>query len=163
MLGYDLSRRLKSNPATAAIPVLQISASFISDESKAQALEGGADSYLVQPVVPNILIAQVHALSRLRKAEVSSRLSARHWQTTFDALTDGLALVNPAGVVIRVNQSLLRLLDVNHSEAVGKTVAEVFELRFDIPFADFIANRTSGQPMELAYGSRWFRACAMTE
>ena len=157
MLGYDLSRRLKSNPATSMIPVLQISASFISDESKAQALEGGADSYLVQPVVPNILIAQVHALSRLRRAEVSSRLSARHWQTTFDALSDGLALVNPEGVVIRVNQSLLRLLDVNHSEAEGKTAAEVFELRFDITFADFIANRTLGQPMELAYGSRWFR------
>jgi two-component system NtrC family sensor kinase len=157
MLGYDLVRRIKSNPSTSAIPVLQISASFISDESKAQALEGGADSYLVQPVEPTILIAQVHALIRMRKAEVSSRLSARHWQTTFDALSDGLALVNPNGIVVRVNQSLLRLLDVSHSEAEGKTVAEVFELRFNISFAEFIANRTLGQPMELAYGGRWFR------
>lgn len=157
MLGYDLVRRIKSNPSTSAIPVLQISASFISDESKAQALEGGADSYLVQPVEPTILIAQVHALIRMRRAEVSSRLSARHWQTTFDALSDGLALVDPNGIVVRVNQSLLRLLDVSHSEAEGKTVAEVFELRFNISFAEFIASRTPGQPMELAYGSRWFR------
>ncbi len=157
MLGYDLSRRLKSNPATSAIPVLQISASFVSDESKAQALEGGADSYLVQPVEPTILIAQVHALIRMRRAEVSSRLSARHWQTTFDALSDGLALVNREGLVLRVNQSLLRLLDISHSEAEGRTVAEVFELRFEMPFADYVAQRTPGQPMELAYGSRWFR------
>jgi two-component system, NtrC family, sensor kinase len=157
MLGYDLSRRLKSNPSTSAIPVLQISASFISDESKAQALEGGADSYLAQPVEPAILIAQVHALIRMRKAEVLSRLSARHWQTTFDALSDGLALVNRDGVVIRANQSLLQLLDLNHSDAEGKTIADVFNLRFDTPFADFVANRTPGQPMELSYGSRWFR------
>jgi two-component system, NtrC family, sensor kinase len=157
MLGYDLCRRLKSNAATSAIPVLQISASFISNESKVQALEGGADSYLVQPVDPAILIAQVHALTRLRKAEVSSRISARHWQTTFDALSDGLALINPEGVVVRVNQSLLRLLDLTYSNAVGKPVADVFELRFDIPFAEFTANRTPGQPTELAYGSRWFR------
>jgi two-component system, NtrC family, sensor kinase len=157
MLGYDLSRRLKSNPSTSAIPVLQISASFISNESKAQALEGGADSYLAQPVEPAILIAQVHALIRMRKAEVLSRLSARHWQTTFDALSDGLALVNPGGVVTRANQSLLQLLDLNHSDAEGKTIADVFNLRFDTPFADFIANRTPGQPMELSYGSRWFR------
>lgn len=41
MLGYDLCRRIKANALSTSIPVLQISASFISDESKVQALEGG--------------------------------------------------------------------------------------------------------------------------
>src|ERR1700761_2016435 len=75
MLGYDLCRRLKSDPMTARTPVLQISASFISDESKAQALQGGADSYLVQPVEPAVLLAQVTALLRLRKAESLSGMA----------------------------------------------------------------------------------------
>src|SRR6202021_2151601 len=86
MLGYDLSRRLKSNPSTSAIPVLQISASFISNESKAQAPEGGADSYLAQPVEPAILIAQVHALIRMRKAEVLPGFSAGHGRPRFTHL-----------------------------------------------------------------------------
>src|SRR5579875_2823866 len=82
MFGYDLCRRLKADPATAGMPVLQISASFISDESKAQALQGGADSYLVKPIEPTVLLAQVVALLRLRKAESLSRMAARQWQTT---------------------------------------------------------------------------------
>src|SRR5215469_4063376 len=61
MLGYDLVRRIKANASTSNIPILQISASFITDESKVQALEGGADSYLIQPVEPTVLVAQVNA------------------------------------------------------------------------------------------------------
>lgn len=157
MLGYDLSRRLKSNPATSSIPVLQISATFISEESKVQALEGGADSYLVQPVEPSFLVAQVQALIRMRKAELSSRLSAIEWQTTFDALNDGLALVDPGGVILRTNQSFLRLLDLKHSDAEGRKLLEIFATKFGVPLADFLASRTAGQPAELSYGSRWFR------
>jgi CheY-like chemotaxis protein len=38
MLGYDVCRRIKANALSASIPLLQISASFISDESKVQAI-----------------------------------------------------------------------------------------------------------------------------
>ncbi len=157
MLGYDLSRRIKSNPVTSSIPLLQISATFISEESKVQALEGGADSYLVQPVEPTFLVAQVQALIRMRKAEISSRLSAIEWQTTFNALNDGLALIDPAGVILRTNQSFLRLLDLKHSDAEGKKLFEIFDSKFGLPLTDFLAFRSAGQSPELSYGSRWFR------
>ncbi len=110
MLGYDVCRRIKANALSASIPILQISASFISDESKVQALEGGADSYLIQPVEPTVLLAQVQALLRLRKAEALSHLSALQWKTTFDALSDGLALADADGTVVRVNRAFLHLL-----------------------------------------------------
>src|SRR5947209_11603534 len=57
MLGYEVSRRLRANPATISIPIVQISASFVSDESRVQALEGGADSYLTHPIEPTVLLA----------------------------------------------------------------------------------------------------------
>lgn len=157
MLGYDLCRRLKANSQTAAIPVLQISASFISDESKVQALQGGADSYLTQPVEPTVLLAQVQALLRLKRAEALSGLSARHWQTTFDSLTDGLALVGSNGVVLRVNRAFLRMLQLTHSAAEGQLVANIFESSFGIPFAEYLAQRAEGQPTELPYLASWFR------
>lgn len=125
MLGYDVSRRIKANPLTASIPVLQISASFLSDESRVQALEGGADSYLIQPVEPTVLLAQVQALLRLRKAEALSHLTARQWQTTFDALSDGVALADADGLVVRVNRALLRLLRLKSSEIEDKSISEV--------------------------------------
>jgi two-component system NtrC family sensor kinase len=119
MLGYDVCRRLKSNPVTLSIPVLQVSASFISDESRVQALEGGADSYMTQPIEPMVLIAQVNALLRLRQAESLANISARQWQTTFDSLSDGVALLSSEQVIIRTNRTFRDMLGLVPSETEG--------------------------------------------
>lgn len=157
MLGYDVSRRIKANPLTASIPVLQISASFLSDESRVQALEGGADSYLIQPVEPTVLLAQVQALLRLRKAEALSHLTARQWQTTFDALSDGVALADADGLVVRVNRALLRLLRLKSSEIEDKSISEVFQSSFGIPLSELIEAGKTGATNELPAASSWFR------
>jgi DNA-binding response OmpR family regulator len=39
--------------------VLQISATFVEGGDRVRALEGGADSYLVEPVEPEELIANI--------------------------------------------------------------------------------------------------------
>ncbi|HET9087209.1 MAG TPA: response regulator, partial [Acidobacteriaceae bacterium] len=144
MLGYDVCRRIKANALSASIPLLQISASFVSDESKVQALEGGADSYLIQPVEPTVLLAQVQALLRLRKAEALSHLSALQWKMTFDALSDGLALVDADGIVVRVNRAFLRLLRLGHAQVEGKSIAEVFHLSFGRPLSELTNGRARG-------------------
>ena len=158
MLGYEVCRRLRSNPSTGSIPVLQVSASFVSHESQVQALEGGADSYLIQPVEPTVLLAQVNALLRLRRAEALSNLSARQWQTTFDALSDGLALVDSAGVVKRVNRTFLNLLGYASSEVEGRLIAEIFASRFDLTFSEFLATRGNQGMLDIFSEPRWFRA-----
>ena len=107
--GYDICSRLKTNPITAHIPVLQISASFISGEDKARSLEAGADSFLTHPIDSVVLIATVRSLLRLRAAESIARESAEQWQSAFDALSEGLALVNPNGELTRFNQAFARL------------------------------------------------------
>lgn len=157
MLGYDLCRRIKANLLSASIPVLQISASFISDESKVQALEGGADSFLVQPVEPIVLLAQVRALLRMRKAEALSSLAARQWQTTFDALSDGLALADSDGIVVRVNAAFLRLLRLNNSEVEGCHISGVFHSTFNISLSEFASGEMPDPFPELSTASGWFR------
>ena len=67
--GFEVCRRIKANPTTATIPVLHLSATYVTDEAQASGLEGGADSYLVQPVDPRVLVATVKALLRMRRAE----------------------------------------------------------------------------------------------
>ena len=158
MLGYDVCRRLRSNPLTVSIPVLQISASFVSDESKVQALDGGADSYLTQPVEPTVLLAQVNALLRLRRAEALSNLSSRQWQTTFDGLSDGLALIDADGNILRVNRTFLDSLILTASEVEGSALASIFEFKFDKRFSDFLQEGAGGRSVEVSWNSRWFRA-----
>jgi two-component system, sensor histidine kinase and response regulator len=67
--GYEVCRRLKSNPATASSMVLQVSANFVERGDKVRGLEGGADGYLIEPVSPDELLATVRSYVRLQQAE----------------------------------------------------------------------------------------------
>lgn len=73
--GFEVCRRIKADPQTAAIPVLHLTASFISGQDKAHGLDGGADGYLIRPVEPVELIATVKALLRVRQAENDLRIA----------------------------------------------------------------------------------------
>jgi signal transduction histidine kinase len=69
MLGWDLCKRIKSNPDTSAVKVLERSATLATAEDRARGLELGADCYLVHPVELVELVAALRALIRLRNAE----------------------------------------------------------------------------------------------
>lgn len=71
--GLEVCRRLKEDPATRAILVLQTSASLIDSANRVKALDAGADSYLAEPIEPEELVANVKALLRLKRAEEASR------------------------------------------------------------------------------------------
>jgi signal transduction histidine kinase len=75
--GFEVSRRLKSDPATASIPVLQITATYSNTEHWAQALNAGADGYLTHPAEPIVLVATIRALLRAREAERALREANR--------------------------------------------------------------------------------------
>ena len=79
--GYEVCRRIKSDPEMASILILQVSATFVNTRDAVRSLDGGADSYLTQPVEPPVLIATVGALIRLRRTEEALRESeSRHRQ-----------------------------------------------------------------------------------
>ncbi|HTW51177.1 MAG TPA: response regulator [Stellaceae bacterium] len=69
--GVEVCRQIKSGFPQVAI--LQTSSALITAQDRAQALEAGADSYLVEPIEPDELVAIIRSLLRLRRAEQSLR------------------------------------------------------------------------------------------
>jgi signal transduction histidine kinase len=67
--GREVCSRIKEDPALKHVIVLLTSASHIDMKHRVAALESGADGYLVEPMEPEELVANVHALLRLRQAE----------------------------------------------------------------------------------------------
>jgi putative two-component system response regulator len=59
MNGYQVCQQLKSNPATAGIPVIFITAKTQEEDEK-QGLELGAVDYITKPISPAIVLARVH-------------------------------------------------------------------------------------------------------
>jgi signal transduction histidine kinase len=69
MSGIEVCRLIKNRDQNNGVIVLQISASATSAPHATEALNVGADSYLVEPVDPDVLVATVRAFLRLRHAE----------------------------------------------------------------------------------------------
>jgi DNA-binding response OmpR family regulator len=84
--GFEVCRRLKSNPQTAHIPILHISATFVDPEHRVRGLEGGADAYLAEPISGDELLATVGALLRMKQAEREARLQSVEAETARQAL-----------------------------------------------------------------------------
>jgi two-component system cell cycle response regulator DivK len=60
MDGYEATRRIKANPASALIPVIAVTSYALSgDEAKAKA--AGCDGYVTKPFSPRALLAKVRA------------------------------------------------------------------------------------------------------
>jgi PAS domain S-box-containing protein len=157
ILGFEVCRRLKADPATASIPVLQTSASLTASSDKVQGLQGGADGYLVQPIEPDELVATVRALLRTRQAEALAQALAGQWQATFDAIGSAVCLIDAAGRVERCNAAFGGLAGLAFAQILGQPVAEIFRAAgLDDPAcAEAIAQRRP-EAKEIALGRRWF-------
>jgi signal transduction histidine kinase len=90
--GIEVCREIKSRFPN--IIVLQTSAAFTGVADRTRALDGGADSYLVEPIEPDELIATVNALLRMRDAEQEARRINRCLEQLVDERTHELAEAN---------------------------------------------------------------------
>ncbi|MDQ8726262.1 PleD family two-component system response regulator [Bradyrhizobium sp. LHD-71] len=75
MDGFEVCRRLKSDPATHFIPVVMVTA-LDSPADRVRGLEAGADDFLTKPVSDVVLIARVRSLTRLKMMTDELRMRA---------------------------------------------------------------------------------------
>ncbi|QDT14222.1 hybrid sensor histidine kinase/response regulator [Alienimonas californiensis] len=148
--GLEVCRRLKANPATARIPVLHLSTVYVESGDRTRGLEGGADGYLNQSAEPEEVLATVRALLRVRRAEEAARRAARGWRATFDAIRDGICLLDADGVIRRCNAALAPMLGRTGDELLGRPLSDV------LPAAEN-EEAAGGEPVELRCGERWLR------
>jgi phosphate regulon transcriptional regulator PhoB len=141
MSGLEVCRRLRGDPATAAVPIIMLTAK--ADEvDRIVGLELGADDYVAKPFSPKELVARVRAvLRRARPGEAGRPLSAggvsldaaRHVVTVdgrpvdltpkeFDLLH---ALLEAAGRVLSREHLLNRVWGYSRADAIESRTVDV--------------------------------------
>jgi PAS domain S-box-containing protein len=141
--GFEVCRRIKDDPTTATIPVLHLSATYVTDEAQATGLDAGADGYLVQPVDARVLVATVKALLRLGRAEEElNRIFALSPDLLCVAGLDGyFKRVNPAfeDTLGYASRELLAkpFIEFVHPEDRAATSEEVVRLSTDTSISYF--------------------------
>jgi two-component system cell cycle response regulator len=73
--GFEVCRRLKSDPRTHFIPVVMVTA-LDSPSDRVRGLDAGADDFLTKPVSDVVLIARVRSLTRLKMMTDELRMRA---------------------------------------------------------------------------------------
>jgi PAS domain S-box-containing protein len=158
--GFEVCRRLRAHPATLTVPIVHVSSTFTSDKAQDLAYEGGADSYLTDPVEPTVLLATIRSLLRLRRAEEDLREANRGWRTTFDAIGDGICLLAADGAVVRCNTAFAALLDARPDDLADEPWAEIWRRLGggdQPPVIDLAARSRRRETLDVQGDNGWFR------
>jgi CheY-like chemotaxis protein len=157
--GTEVCERLKADPATAVIPVIQVSAIDVAGADRARGLQRGADAYLAEPIEPEEFLATVTAAlrsSRARRAaeQAASRLKALtevtmavNAATTFDGLARAAAagaagiFAGPVGLVVVLPEGQLRRIR-------GLPGAEPRQMGGPVELAATLADRVLNGPIQ---------------
>jgi len=127
--GLDVCRRLKSAESTARIPVLQVSATQVTTRARVEGLEGGADAYLTQPIEADELVATIHALLRVRRAEDALWESQQQYRSFFEANPlPCLAFESSDSRILAVNAAAVQEYGYSRDEFAAMKLDQIFAL-----------------------------------
>jgi PAS domain S-box-containing protein len=122
--GFEVCRLLRAQASTALLPVMHVSAAYITNEDKVRGLDAGADAYLLRPVEPAVLVATLQALIRARMAEEQLRRSEARFRAIYNDAPSGIALIDEDGRFVDVNPALSRMLGRAQRDLVGRVVSD---------------------------------------
>lgn len=146
MDGIEMCRRMKSDTATAHVPVVLVTAHHSTSNLKARGLEAGAVDFITRPIGNEELVAKIRVMLRIKKAEDELReanvtleervarrteelsaarerlsLANAEWEQTFSAISDWVCLIDLEGTILRANRSFVTVEgEVTPGDQVGK-------------------------------------------
>ena len=122
--GFELCQTIRSRGETDYLPVLHLSAAYVTDEDKVHGLDSGADAYLTHPVDPAVLVATVQALVRTRVAEDALRRSEAQFRAVYERVPAGICLVDLDGQIVDANPAMLEYLGQTAGQVIGRPLHE---------------------------------------
>ena len=113
MSGFDIVRRLRTDPNTALLPVVHVSAASIETGDIITGLNAGADAYLIHPVDPEVLLATLRTLLRVRDTEYALRQSEARFREIFFNISAPIAVLDAQLKVHECNHAFAQLIHDN--------------------------------------------------
>ena len=134
--GLAMLRAIRSDPATAALPVIFVSARA-GEEMRVEGLDAGADDYLVKPFTASELRARVRAHAQMaitrrkaaeREAELRAQAEAARDRAVnvLESITDGFIALDSDWRITQVNAEAERLNGMRREDMLGKGHWELF-------------------------------------
>ncbi|WP_226499174.1 response regulator [Pseudomonas sp. MWU16-30322] len=124
MSGFDIVRILRADARTALLPVIHVSAASIQTGDIITGLDAGADAYLIHPVDPDVLLATLRTLLRVRDTENALRESEARFREIFVNVSAPIAVLDANLKVHECNHAFTRMIQDNRNP---DTLSECFD------------------------------------
>lgn len=140
--GFETASMLKIRKKTRDIPIIFLTAAFKSEEFQQKGYAVGAVDYLLKPIDDNQFINKISTYFRLiekerglnlrleqQVAERTAELAQanRYLASIIEQMGEALLVLNPSGIIHRVNPMACRMLDYAESDLIGMAIGDVFE------------------------------------
>ena len=184
--GDQTCRKIKASAAWRGIPVMMLTARE-DREAMILSFNAGADDYIAKSSEFEVLRARLRAQLRRKQfenengrirellyrqevdalatrahqeAQETHRILAQQWQETFDAISDGVCLIDPSQRILRANKAFADLLAKPLEQVIGLSLQESLpsdlgEIARTI-FPRLLQTRQR-QTAEMPAGDRWYR------
>ena len=129
MSGLDVVERAEE--ILPQVDVLMMASGAARDHA-ALAVRPSTVAYMVKPLDLDRLMSTIDQIAKRKRLEVeNTRLMAviqqakKQWESTFDAISDPIAIVDDDGSILRVNLAFCRRFNTTFLDAVGQSDAAV--------------------------------------
>ncbi|NVO03067.1 MAG: PAS domain S-box protein, partial [Bacteroidetes bacterium] len=151
----------------AVFPAFIIMTGYGDEKIAVEMMKMGAYDYLIKdssfieilPIVINKTIQKISTETLLIDAEETLKKSAKQWQVTFDASSDGICMLDSENKIIQSNQKILDYFGKSHEEMKGKHCWEIVhgtnEPLSDCPVHKMHKSKKR-ESIELKHGNHWF-------
>lgn len=133
IIGYEVCRQIKMDKDLNCPHVVMISGKMISSDNKSQALEIGADGYILRPLSNRELLAGVQAFCRIIRTERKLKqmkkrvemLNEERYLSILKTAMDGFWLTDIKGRLLQVNDSYCRTSGYSEDELLTMTISDL--------------------------------------
>lgn len=156
--GFEVAEIIRSNPRTAATPIIFLTALSKEQRYIFRGYETGAVDYLFKPIDPVILRSKVRVFLELERKNRILRESLRllqeerdHNQALLRSLSEGLLGITPSGNVFYANPMAEQMLGRSFTELIGHRLTDIFLLcneegaEMKWPLAEFLSTCARGE------------------
>jgi PAS domain S-box-containing protein len=137
--GFELLRALRSDPVTAELPVILLSARA-GEESRIEGVQAGADDYLVKPFSRRELLASVDGQLRLAQLRRETGMALHQRSAQFETLLNqaplGVYLLDADFRFRAVNPIAAPVFGAIPGGVVGRDFDEIIHILWEKPYAD---------------------------
>ncbi|MCU0686265.1 MAG: response regulator [Polyangiaceae bacterium] len=122
--GREVCRSVRERFDEIALPVLFLTAQSRSEDIVA-GLEVGANDYMTKPYRAAELLARLATLLRIRRLELSARRREAYYRGIVSALSEGILVHDPDGVVLTVNPAAEAIFGMRAGELAGRLASDL--------------------------------------